>query len=138
MRGKRNHDGKKRKRLGLLARTREMTDVMLRIAERAVAEFPEDVERVERVRQFLCASRAGAAHEPPPAGDLLFVMGVLIDALDLDCHEPEMRLAIEQEIDTLLAHDVACTRLSSPEAGEVPRVCPCCGEQAFLVGRTAA
>jgi hypothetical protein len=117
--------GRERWRL-LARRTREMTDVMLRIAADAVADFPEDVERVERVRQFLCASLAGAALSPPPTGDLLFVLGALIDAFDLDCGEPGVREAIEKEIDELLANTRAHEALASP----CDHGCWCCRESA--------
>jgi len=125
----------KRKQWSLLARrTREMTHVMLHIAARAVEDFPEDVERVERVRSFLFASLAGMPRKPPPTSDLLFVLGALIDAFDLDCGEPGVREAIEEEIDELLAHNVVREAVASPETG----LCSCCGEPAIPVERSAA
>lgn len=126
---------KGRERWSLLARrTREMTDVMLHIAADAVADFPEDVERVERVRAFLTSSLDGVARKPPPTSDLLFVLGALIDAFDLNCGEPGVRAAIEEEIDELLAHGVVRDALASPEAG----VCSCCGEPTIPVQQSAA
>lgn len=127
------HEG--RKRWSLLARrTREMTDVMLHIAADAVADFPEDVERVERVRAFLGASLAGLPGKPPPTSDLLFVLGALIDAFDLDCGEPGVRAALEEEIDELLAHNVVREAVNSGAAG----TCSCCGEPTIPVRGTAA
>ena len=69
----------------------DLIDWMLDVAARQVADFGEDLERIEGVRDYLHGSVCGCPASEGPAEDLLFVLGLFIAEVELDCGQPGIR-----------------------------------------------
>ena len=67
----------------------------LDIAEGQARGFREELRRVRKVRRFVDATFAGKRCAPPADNDVVFTVGLLIAALEVDCAEPGVIDAIE-------------------------------------------
>ena len=69
----------------------DLIDWMLDVAARQVADFADDLARIEGVRDYLHGSVCGGPAAEVPVEDLLFVLGLFIAEVELDCGEPGIR-----------------------------------------------
>jgi hypothetical protein len=86
----------------------------LGVATDATTE-PEDLERIDRVADFVRAIALRRDVPPPSEEDLLSVLGILITALEVDCEAPGLGRSVGamiEELDPLL--DAVCARALAP------------------------
>jgi hypothetical protein len=81
---------------------RDISNWALDVAGREVAEYPEEVERVENARAFILAGLAGQPIDLPEP-DILVTLGVLITAFDVHCGVPGLVDAVDATLSDILA-----------------------------------
>jgi hypothetical protein len=108
---------------------RDVAGWALDLAEAEVGEFPEDIERIDRVRAFVTAGLAGGRLPELAQEDALFFLSVLITALDLEFSQSG--LAMQAAILGMMAnspsvtvtapsHRPGCPYARRPGAGRAP------------------